>query len=213
MIVTVYSAKGGAGKTPISVNLALEHDWAIGTNDTISILSIQEGIHENRLIEIKPDEEFPPIPDGYEIVFDLGGALAEGSSPSILSAVKQSDLVIVPICNDPRSIAGGVITLRELEPYGKRTLVVATKLERTRLEPKKVPIEDTEAFKSVTGSLEASGFAEVPVLPLRYSRAFENIFKTGVSIETMVREGGIQAWSYRDLAGQLEAINKFIHQK
>jgi len=213
MIVTVYSAKGGAGKTPISVNMALEHNWAIGTNDTISILSIQEGIHENRLIEIRPDEEFPQIPEDYEIVFDLGGALAEGSSPSILSAVKQSDVVIVPICADPRSIAGGVITLRELQSYGKRTLVVATKLERTRTEPKKVPIEDTEAFKSIKESLESSGFGDLTLLPLRYSRAFENIFKTGVSIEAMVREGGIQAWSYRDLAGQLAAINSFIHQK
>jgi len=213
MIVTVYSAKGGAGKTPISVNMALEHNWAIGTNDTISILSIQEGIHENRLIEIRPDEEFPEIPKDYEIVFDLGGALAEGSSPSILSAVKQSDVVIVPICADPRSIAGGVITLRELQSYGKRTLVVATKLERTRTEPKKVPIEDTEAFKTIKESLESSGFGDLMLLPLRYSRAFENIFKTGVSIEAMVREGGIQAWSYRDLAGQLAAINSFIHQK
>jgi len=213
MIVTVYSAKGGAGKTPISVNMALEHDWAIGTNDTISILSIQEGINEERLIEIAPHEKFPEIPEDFEIVFDLGGAISESSSASILSAVKQSDIVIVPICNDPRSIAGGIITLNELVPFGKRMLVVATKLERTRLEPKRIPIEQTEGFKTIQESLKDSGHENITVLPLRFSRAFENIFKTGVSIEAMVREGGIKAYSYRDLAKELEAINNFINQK
>lgn len=213
MKITVYSAKGGAGKTPISVNMALEHEWAIGTNDPISILSIQDGIHENRLIEINPDEEFPNIPDDFDIVFDLGGAISASSSPSIISAVKQSDLIIVPICDDPRSIAGGIITLNELKQFGKRMLVIATKLERTRFEPKRIPIEDTAGFKNIKASLVQSEHGSLTVLPLRFSRAFENIFKTGVSIEAMVREGGIKAYSYRDLAQELCAINDFLHQK
>jgi len=213
MKITVYSAKGGAGKTPISVNLALEHGWNIATNDAISILSIQDGIEEDMLLEINPHEEFPALPDDFDVVFDLGGAISESSSASILTAIKQSDVVIVPICNDPRSIAGGLITLREIRPHGKRMLVVATKLERTRLEPARIPIEETEAFKGVKDSLESQGYGDIPIFPLRFSRAFENIFKTGNSIESMVRAGGIEAWSYRHLAKELEAINNFIHEK
>lgn len=213
MKVTVYTAKGGAGKTPISVNLALEHGWNIATNDAISILSIQDGIEEEMLLEINPHEEFPELPDDFDVVFDLGGAISESSSASILTAVNQSDVVIVPICNDPRSIAGGLITLREIKPLGKRMLVVATKLERTRLEPARIPIEEIEAFRGVKDSLESQGYGDIPILPLRFSRAFENIFKTGKSIETMVRAGGIEAWSYRHLAKELEAINTFINEK
>lgn len=210
MKVTVYTGKGGAGKTPISVNLALEHGWGIATNDTISVLSILEGLPEERVIEILPQEEFPKFPEAIDVVFDLGGAISTGSSPSILSAIKQSDCVLVPIENNVQSIAGGIVTLNEIQNYNDRIVVVATKLKRTRHEPKAVPTQKTKAFIRIRDGLSSAGLGKFPILPLRFSEGFETIFNEGVSIEEMVRGGGLRAYSYRDLKKELSAINKFI---
>lgn len=77
-------------------------------------------------------ESFPQIPDGIDIVFDLAGAISR-SSHSITSALTQSELVIVPIVNEAKSLAGGMGTLREmqkLEGFNAKVLVVATKLKK-----------------------------------------------------------------------------------
>ena len=86
-------------------------------------------------------------------------------------------------------------------------------MERTKYEPKRgVPIEETKAYKEIREALDTSGFKDVPSLPLRFSKAFDGVFKEGVSIESMVRAGGINVWNYQDLANQLEAITKHIKQ-
>lgn len=212
MKITLYSGKGGAGKTPIALNMALEHEWAIATNDALSILSIIDGIEEDRVLEIDQQEEFPDIPDDVEIVFDLGGAISESSSPSILSAVKQSDWVLVPIENIPQSIVGGQVTIKEIMPYAKNIMAVATKLKRTKSEPRRVPIEETSAFKNIKNELSEAGLEDIPVMPLRFSEAFLTSQKTGLSIQEMVRGGGIQAYSLKDLAGQLDNIHTQMQQ-
>lgn len=210
MKVTVYSGKGGAGKTPISLNLALNNQWAIGTNDLISILSTLDFLPEDTLAEIGPDEEFPIFPPEIDMVFDLGGALARASSPSILSAVKQSDCVLVPIDNTPQSRGGGALTIKELLPFAKNICAVATKLKRKRHEPKSVPIERTQAFTEIQQDLIDAELGDIPILPLRFSEGFDTIMKEGLSIEQMAGQGGLKAYSYRDLVKELNAITKYI---
>lgn len=210
MKVTVYSGKGGAGKTPISLNLALNNQWAIGTNDMISVLSLLKGLPEDTIAEIPPDEEFPEFPKEIDMVFDLGGALARASSPSILSAIKQSDCVLVPIEDNIQSIAGGILTINEIQPYAKNICVIGTKLKRKRHELKAMPIERTQAFQNIKAELADAGLGEIKILPLRFSEGFETIFKEGLSIEQIVGEGGLRAYSYRDLKNELDAITKYI---
>ena len=106
MKVTVFSAKGGVGKTPIAVNLALEREWAIGTNETYHILDSLRAIPDNRVLAIQPTEGFPELPDDIDIVFDLSGSLGGDSSASIRSAVIQSDVVVVPANNELKAING-----------------------------------------------------------------------------------------------------------
>ena len=38
MKITVYSVKGSAGKTPIATNIALDREYALGTNEPYHIL-------------------------------------------------------------------------------------------------------------------------------------------------------------------------------
>jgi len=49
------------------------------------------------------NDPFPKIPDNIDIVFDLSGTLSQ-SAQSITSALKQSDVVIVPIYNEIKAI-------------------------------------------------------------------------------------------------------------
>ena len=37
MKITVYQAKGAAGKTPIATNIALDREYAIGTNEAFHV--------------------------------------------------------------------------------------------------------------------------------------------------------------------------------
>ena len=75
------------------------------------------------------NEPFPKIPDNIDIVFDLAGSISNDAK-SITSALSQSDLVLVPIYNEIKSIKAGLSTISECLPLNPRIVVIATKLQR-----------------------------------------------------------------------------------
>ena len=89
MKITLYSSKGSAGKTPIATNIALDREYAIGTNEPFHILG--EVFPDDRVLSIAADESFPTFPDEIDIVFDLAGSIS-AHAHSITSAIEQSDL-------------------------------------------------------------------------------------------------------------------------
>jgi len=126
MKITVYNMKGSAGKTPIATNIALDREYALATNEPYNLLDTI--LPEERLFSLQPDEEFPAFPDDLDVVFDLAGLMSRDARPSIISAVSQSDIVLVPIYNELKCIHAGVHTIRELLPHNQQIAVVATKL-------------------------------------------------------------------------------------
>ena len=132
MKITIYCMKGSAGKTPIAVNIALSKGYALCTNEPYNLLDTI--IPEDRLITLDPDEPFPDFPADYDIVFDLAGLISRDAHESILSAVKQSDVVIVPIYNEQKCIFAGIQTITELQKHTDNIVVVATKLQKQRNE-------------------------------------------------------------------------------
>ena len=116
MRICIYSGKGGDGKTPIATNIALDRLYAIGTNEHFHIF---DGfIPDDRLLALKANEAFPEIPEGIDIVFDLAGSITENSK-SIVSALQQADLVILPISNEVKALVAGIGTLREIQKFKK----------------------------------------------------------------------------------------------
>ena len=71
----------------------------IGTNEPYHVFD--SFIPDNRLLAIEMNEAFPVIEN--DIVFDLAGSISS-TSLSITSAIQQSDIVIVPIYNEIKSI-------------------------------------------------------------------------------------------------------------
>ena len=114
MKITVYNMKGSAGKTPIATNIALDREYALATNEPYNLLDAI--LPEERLLSLQPDEEFPALPPEVDVVFDLAGLMSRDARPSILSAVTQSNVVLVPIYNELKCIHAGIHTIRSSCP-------------------------------------------------------------------------------------------------
>jgi len=210
MKITVYNAKGGAGKTPIATNIVLDHDYAIGTNEAYHVYD--SFIDDERLLALDLSESFPSIPDEIDIVFDLAGTISD-SSHSITSAIIQSDLIIVPIYNEVKSLAGGIGTLNEISnmpEFKGEVLVVATKLSKERKDHfKKGEWDKSNDFKNVLAAVRNSGF-DHKVLPLKFSKAFDAIFEKEMSVAQMCQADPLTRYNHREVQTQFNKIYEFI---
>jgi len=209
MKITVYNMKGSAGKTPIATNIALDREYALATNEPYNLLDTI--LPEERLFSLQPDEEFPAFPDGIDVVFDLAGLMSREARASIVSAVSQSNVVLVPIYNELKCIHSGIHTIHELLPYNKNIVVVATKLVKRKGEVFKdwSKCEDAKNIKAVVDHAVGQG---IPVLPLKFSRVFDTIFEQERSIHQMMEKDGLARYTYRDVATQFDSLLSYIEK-
>jgi hypothetical protein len=206
MIITVYSTKGSAGKTPIATNIVLERGYALGTNEPYHVFDAF--IPDERLLAVEPHEDFPVIPEGIDIVFDLAGSISKGAN-SIVSALRQSDLVIVPIYNEIKSLKSGVHTILEVANFTPQIAVVATKLEKHRKEIF-VDWKDSEDFKYIAQAIASNIPFAVPIFPLKFSKVFDLIFENEKSITQLMQHDPLATYIYRDVSKQFNTLLTFI---
>jgi len=209
MKITVYSFKGSAGKTPISTNIALDQGYALGTNELYNILDTV--LPEESLISIDPEEHFPDFPDDINIVFDLAGALSKAASRSILSAVKQSDVVLVPISNELKSLNGGINTIRELLAHTENIVVVGTKLIKQKGESFQ-DWRDSRDFKNISHAVTEAVGRDFPMFPLKFSKVFDTIFEREMSINQLRADNPLSAFTYREVAEQFDDLFTYLEK-
>lgn len=208
MKITVYSAKGSAGKTPIATNIALDRHYAIGTNELFHVYDSFEAIPDDRLMALKPHEEFPEIPDDIDIVFDLAGSISQ-EAHSITSAIRQSDLVIVPIYNEVKCLNAGVNTIFEVSAFTKNIVVVGTKLQKQRKEIFS-DWKESEDFKNIQRVVETSIDFPIPMVPLKFSKVFDTIFEKELSIAQLSASDPLARYTYRDVLEQFNELYSVI---
>lgn len=207
MKITVYCLKGSAGKTPIATNIVLNHGYALGTNEPYNMLD--QILDEESLISLKPQEAFPDFPDDINIVFDLAGVLTEDSQNSILSAVQQSDVVLVPIYNELKCLNAGVNTIKELREHTDNIVVVATKLQKQKGEFFK-DWRESRDFKNISDVLAGTVGEGLPIFPLKFSKVFDTIFEQELSIAQLRASNPLSAFTYREVAEQFEELFTYL---
>ena len=209
MKIAVYSSKGSAGKTPISANIALDKAFCIGTNEAFHIYD--NLIDDSQLIALDTEEPFPSelIDMDIDIVFDLAGSISK-LAVSITSALSMADVVIVPIYNEYKSLVAGLNTINQIQEYNANIIVVATKLQKGKRETFIGDWSQSLDYQNVSNAVHEKFGAQIPVLPLKFSKVFDNIFEEQKSIRQIMQDGGLAKYNYREVALQFEAIYQAV---
>jgi MinD-like ATPase involved in chromosome partitioning or flagellar assembly len=200
--IAIYNEKGRVGKTPLSLEIALRLGYNYATNQNRPREDIKAIIPTGEFLQVGPSEAFPKLDDDFPVVFDLAGELV-GYEKSIVSALEQVDLIIVPVVNEPDAIMGTAYAITEimtLDTITAKFVVVANMLKKS---------EEVEEVKAKL--LPLIGI-DVPVIPIRYSRAFDRIITEGISIKSLVENGGLYAWSFRNVAREIDHLMSYINK-
>ncbi len=192
-MTTIFSLKGGVGKTSLSSAIALEMEFEkeeipIITNDPISPLESVMG--KNRALLIPPDEKFPPsLKTDDDVLIDLGGFVDERS----IEILEKSKQVIVPTLGSYLSLAGLVGTLEEVKKFNNEITIVLNRVEKKELDKVIEFIRDSYDY---------------PIFKLKTSKCFENIHYQKKSISQMMTEEPLMKRAYKEVQAQVwEIIN------
>lgn len=198
--VAIYNEKGRVGKTPLALEIALRFGYNYATNQNRPRQDIEKIIPEGEFLQVGPSEDFPKLDDDFPVVFDLAGELV-GYEKSIVSALEQVDLIIVPVVNEPDAIMGtayAITEIKTLDTITAKFVVVANMLKKP------------EEVEEVKAQLLPMIGEDVPVVPIRYSRAFDRILTEGMSIQALVEKGGLYAWNFRNVAREVDHLMSYI---
>jgi glyoxylate carboligase len=172
----------------------LDKGFAIGTNEPFHVF--KSFIPENRLLCVDLNQAFPPIPKSIDMVFDLAGSISN-TSKSITTAIEQSDVVLIPIYNEVKSIHAGLNTIAEVLNLNKNIIVIATKLKKKGRADKFKDWKDSNDCKNISNLVQEKFGDNIPVLPLKYSEVFDTIFEQEKSIAQLMKKNGLNRYLYK----------------
>ena len=187
---TIFSLKGGVGKTSLASALCLELDYKgkkvpIITNDAISPL--EEVLGKEKALKLKLDEDFPELKKKDDIIVDLGGFVDERS----ISVLKKSKQVVIPTIGSFLSISGLIQTIQEVERFNKEIIIVLNRIEKKEVEKVIQFIRESHDY---------------PIFKLKTSKCFENLLYQNKSVSQMMKEEPLRRSSYKEVHAQLQEI-------
>lgn len=189
MKVTVYNFKGGTGKTSISCNLAMQLGWGVVTNDIYSPL--ERVLEKKNLLKLDSIDDVPEFPKEYNIIFDWGGHVDQRA----VEALEQSDKVLIPVINDFLNLQVSIDAINEIKEHNNNIAIIANQVGKG----------DVENISKIM-----SAFYSYPIFPIKKSRAFPGIFETKRSLQEMMDEGGLLAYSYKSVYDQFMELVDFV---
>ena len=197
-MTTVFSLKGGVGKTSLAGSICLELKnrglhVPIITNDPISPLEKVFG--SDLALKLPSGKDFPEELDtDSEVIMDLGGFVED----RIIKLLKKSKIVLVPTLNDLLSIQGCLSTVHEVKQFNDQIAII---VNRT----------DKKEFFDIYELLRDK--CPYPVFLIKQSKAMENVFIQKLSISEMMDENPLMKRAYREVNEQLNKVINFIEGK
>ncbi|MBL4621005.1 MAG: hypothetical protein JKY89_01265 [Immundisolibacteraceae bacterium] len=192
--ITVYNAKGGTGKTSLSLALALKTGNTIITNDIYS--PIDDVLPSSKVLKLEPNEKVPILDYSSPIIYDLGGHMMD---TRISQCLKQSKTILIPTLTDYTSLKTTMYAIKEVEEFNKNIILIINKVSNEK--------EFFEAHKIL------SNFFTYEILRVKESKCFQNMFKNKKSIDEMMQENKLITRAYTEVNNQLINIINTLDSK
>ena len=186
--ITIWTTKGGCGKTNISAELALQLSYPAITNEQESMLA--NVISKDKLLILKHNQEIPDMDCG--VIFDFGGYIDKRLEKVLL----LSYIILVPTLPEISDIQGCINSLQTIQNYNKKIAVIVNKTES---------VKDFESVESIINEI-----GEYPLFEIKKSRALPNIYIRKQSIKDMCNKSPLDRYSYRKVLEQFNCLIKYI---
>jgi len=187
--ITIWSTKGGVGKTSICAELHFRLGWPVVTNEEDSMLSTI--INSDKLKILKPKEKIQSY--NNNILFDFGGYIDH----RIVDALEQSDCVIVPTLPEIPDIQGCLNSIKSIMEYNKNIVVIVNKTE------------DKNDFLNVKNII--LDVFNVHLFEIKKTRAIPNIYINKKSILQIMENNKLLNYVYRKIDIQFTNIITYIN--
>lgn len=188
--ITIWTKKGGCGKTNISAELALRLEYPAITNEQESMLSVI--LPKDRLKILEPNESVPNFDCG--MVFDFGGYI----DTRIIEALKQSDYILIPTLPEISEIQSCISTIQAIKKYNHNIIIIANKTE------------NKDDFQTITEAIKQIG--DYTVFEIKKSRALPSIYTEKKSIKQIMKDSPLLKYSYRKVSQQFDELIKYLEK-
>lgn len=195
MKITIWSLKGGVGKTSIALNLALTRNCKIITNERYSLLD--SILDDKKLLQLQTSEKPPKLKKEDRVIFDMGGTVDK----RIIDCLEQSDFVLIPTTANDIDIQGCISTIGELQDHIDESRIVVIVNNTTN-------INDFEKVKGYIDQITR----KCKIFEIKRSRGLVNIFDRKKSIKDLVSENGLNRYNYEKINRQFNDLINFLER-
>jgi len=190
----VFNAKGGVGKTAISLNLALTHGYGVITNDRMSV--IEKVLGDERSWILDKNEPLPKIPAELPIIYDFGG-YPDKRAKNALEAV---DFALVPVLPHQGDVETALGVIEEVLDYKNPAEVLIIINQTTG--------DQYQEFKNAFNYF----YPDSPSFNIKKSTAFTWMIEHKKSIRTLSEEYASYARHFSPVADQFDVIMKYLQR-
>lgn len=191
--ITIWTAKGGQGKTSLALAIALEFKFLVVTNDTHS--PIDQVLPEGDAMRLSPGEAFPEVPRSEKLIYDLGG----NSEARVIDAAKDSDIVIMPVIyNSPQEMQVFINSVAEMLEINPNILLVVNACKKGAFQ---------KTFEIINGF-----YPQLPVAEIRHSTVFSRCVEDCKSVTDICKANGLDSYHFTPVKRQLHALMRQAYQ-
>ena len=188
--ITIWSPKGGQGKSSLAIAIALEHGFYVVTNDTLS--PIADILPEGEGYSLAPDEAFPPVPAEIKLIYDLGGK----SEARVITAAQDSDIVIMPVIyNSPLEMQVFLEGVAEMAQINKNILLVVNGCKPRAFDKTSAIIKEA-----------LSDIGNFPIVQIKETTAFRRMIEQNMSIKELCESSPLNEYHYKHVSRQMTSL-------